>query len=285
MESIMHRGYIAIWRKIQDHRFYRERRVYSKFEAWFDLLMEAQHREYPLQVILGMGVLIQNYGETLKSMRTWGIRWGWSRSKVKRFLNLLQNMNQIVYKNEPPTTRITILNYDKYDPKKIKGEPQSDQDRAAPEPQSNINNNDKNAKNVIDTPNGVSVPDKSETTGKVTILDHPPSRCPHQDIINLYHLILPELPHIQEWDEAAKGWLRARWRSKPERQNLEWWQMYFEWVKKSGWLMGHVRHWSADLRWLVKSSNFAKVINGNYHQKTKFKAEWDFIHGRKNDEG
>ena len=114
----MHRGYFAIWRKFQDHPFWKEKRVYSKAEAWIDLLWEAQHDLEPQEVVLGMTNLFCNYGESLKSLETWSKRWRWNKSRVRRFLKLLENMGQIVTVNETKTTRIIILNYSQYDQKR-----------------------------------------------------------------------------------------------------------------------------------------------------------------------
>lgn len=43
-------GWIKLWRKVQQHPFYKERRVFSRFEAWLDLLFMANHQnhEFPL---------------------------------------------------------------------------------------------------------------------------------------------------------------------------------------------------------------------------------------------
>lgn len=117
----MHRGYFALWRKFQDHKFWTEKRTFSKAEAWIDILMQAQHEKEPTQVVLGMTALTCNYGECLKSTRTWAGRWNWSEAKVRRFFNLLENMKQICSKSEGITTRITILNYSQYDPRATHG--------------------------------------------------------------------------------------------------------------------------------------------------------------------
>ena len=143
----MHRGYFAVWRKIQDHPFYKEKRVFSKYEAWLDLLMNAQHQREPKQVCLGMTVLTQHYGETLRSIRTWGRRWSWGRSKVTRFLKLLEELNQITVKSEGKTSRITILNYKQYDPKRDRNGTRPSRDRATTEPRPNTNKNDNNVNN------------------------------------------------------------------------------------------------------------------------------------------
>ena len=62
----MHRGYFAVWRKIKDHPFYTEPREFSKYEAWLDLLLEAQHEKDAQRVIIGMNVLECHYGESVK---------------------------------------------------------------------------------------------------------------------------------------------------------------------------------------------------------------------------
>ncbi len=114
--------------------------------------------------------------------------------------------------------------------------------------------------------------------------------CRHQEVIALYHEILPEFPQIIEWDDTARKWLRARWRSAPERQDLNFWKEFFQYVRESPFLMGDSeRGWMADLRWLVRSQNFTKVINGNYHFDKRGRTEialevWREIHRRKEEE-
>ena len=96
-----------------------------------------------------------------------------------------------------------------------------------------------------------------------------PPPCPQKQIIELYHQILPEMTRIEVWDEQAEKWLRARWRQRKAWQNLEWWSDYFKLVRESPFLMGNKTTWQADLRWLIRSSNFAKVLNGTYHKDIK----------------
>ena len=91
--------------------------------------------------------------------------------------------------------------------------------------------------------------------------------CPQAQIIALYHELLPELPPAREWPEANAAQLRARWRSTPERQSLDWWRKFFGYVHESDFLMGRKTDFQASLGWLVKASNFAKVVNGNYENR------------------
>ena len=140
-------GYIGLYRKIQDNFLWKEKRAFSKLEAWLDILMEAQHREQPQQVALGMTVLACNYGQSLKSQQTWADRWNWSRTKVSRFFKLLEQQKMITYKSEQITTRLTVCNYGKYDIKRSASKQQACSSRAVSVQQACTDNNDNNEKN------------------------------------------------------------------------------------------------------------------------------------------
>lgn len=94
--------------------------------------------------------------------------------------------------------------------------------------------------------------------------------CPHQEIIALYHELLPTCPQIRDWTAARSALLRARWNEDPRRQNLDFWKRLFGFVAESDFLTGRVstpgrRPFSASLEWLLKPENFAKVREGRYH--------------------
>lgn len=100
-----------------------------------------------------------------------------------------------------------------------------------------------------------------------------PPPCPHEEIISLFHEILPELPRVRIWKGANRQWLQARWREDPKRQNLEWWEKFFRYIRESDFLMGRASPSSSDrdpfrarLRWIVKESNFIKIYEGDYHR-------------------
>ena len=144
-------GYIGLYRKIQDNFLWKEKRAFSKLEAWLDILMEVQHREQPQQVALGMTVLTCNYGQSLKSINTWAKRWNWSQNKVRRFFKMLKSCSMIVTENEQVTTRLTVCNYGKYDIKKNQSGAQTQRQRTtngtASEHHRQTDNNDNNEKN------------------------------------------------------------------------------------------------------------------------------------------
>ncbi len=96
--------------------------------------------------------------------------------------------------------------------------------------------------------------------------------CPHQQIIALYHAALPASPEIREWTPARAIHLRTRWNESPARQNLDWWERFFGYVAKSEFLTGRAhskdrKPFCAPLDWMCKAENFAKIIEGRYHEE------------------
>ncbi len=93
--------------------------------------------------------------------------------------------------------------------------------------------------------------------------------CPQQKIIDLYHRILPMGRQVRVWTPTRSKALRARWREQAERQNMGWWEKFFDYVAKSDFLTGKVyahgrRPFDLSLDWLVKAENMAKVVEGAY---------------------
>lgn len=94
--------------------------------------------------------------------------------------------------------------------------------------------------------------------------------CPHQTLVNLYHEKLSQLPKVQKLTDARKGQLRSLWQEHP---SLNWWERYFEYIAQSDFLCGRADGrngqppFVADLEWITKPSNHAKIIEGKYHRQ------------------
>ena len=104
--------------------------------------------------------------------------------------------------------------------------------------------------------------------------------CNHQEVINLYHQHLPTLRRVEVWNETRKGYLRQRWREVADELSktkaieasdiLAWFAEFFANIGTSRFLTGKVnskdgRAFVADLEWILKPSNFAKIVEGKYH--------------------
>jgi hypothetical protein len=105
-------GWIKLHRSIKEHWLYTEDRVFSKFEAWNDILLSVNFSDAK-QVIKGKIYNIKR-GESTMSLDTWAKRWNWDKSKVRRFLTLLQSDGMIVLVSDNITTHLTVCNYASY---------------------------------------------------------------------------------------------------------------------------------------------------------------------------
>jgi hypothetical protein len=105
---------------------------------------------------------------------------------------------------------------------------------------------------------------------KIKIKKNEIPKCPHNEIIDLYHKILPMCPKVNTWGPERQKFLRARWREYPE---LQLWEQFFDIVSESMFLTGKARAspngrvFVADLEWLVRPLNFAKVLDRKYHEQ------------------
>ena len=130
-------GWIKIDRKIQEHWIFNDS---WKFRNWIDLILMVNHRDNKVEL---NGTLFNcKRGETLRSLQTLATRWRCSKSKVRRFLELLQKEGMIRLKNETKTTRITICKYDTYQI----SDTAVKRKRNTDETHTNPNKNDKNEK-------------------------------------------------------------------------------------------------------------------------------------------
>lgn len=84
------------------------------------------------------------------------------------------------------------------------------------------------------------------------------------------------LPKIKIWNKTRHRHLDQRWKENPEHQSLSFWKRYFEFVKESKFLTGQIPSrngelpFLADLEWLIKANNFAKVIEEKFHRENPY---------------
>lgn len=91
------------------------------------------------------------------------------------------------------------------------------------------------------------------------------SNCPFAEIKNLYHSICKSYPKIKAIDGNRKKAVGARWRTY---RNLETFKELFEIAETSSFLKGeNERNWSADFDWMMKPTNFSKIIEHKYDNR------------------
>ena len=126
-------GWIKLHREIKNHWIYTEKRKFSKFEAWTDILLSVNHAQAKT-IIKGKLITIER-GESILSLDSWGMKWGWNKSAVNRFFDLLKKDGMIVLQNETVTTRLTVCNYASYQDERNAHETQTKRKRNASETQ------------------------------------------------------------------------------------------------------------------------------------------------------
>ena len=145
----MQQGWISLHRKIMEHPLYREKRKFSKLEAWVDLLLMANHKDN--KFMLGNELVEVKKGSFITSELKLMERWDWGKSKVRSFLELLEEDGMIIKKSDRKKTTITICNYCVYQDSEIKNRPRADREQTTSRPRADTNNNDNNEinKNIV----------------------------------------------------------------------------------------------------------------------------------------
>ena len=267
----MHRGYIKIWRKSIDGGWLSNAKLWL---FWCYCLLRATHK--PRKVMLGFKEINLEPGQFIFGRRQASKDTKLSEQTVRTSLHMLLTSHNIAIQTTNKYSIITILNWDTYqDDEKIMTHKTTNK-RPTNDQQLTTNKHykkEKNKKNISSVlahglvPDGT--PEGEKPTGKIKVKTdkHPP--CPYEQIIESYHKHMPGCPRIKVMDEQSKVRLRTRWREDPERQDLAWWDRLFAWCAESEFLTGKVKDFQADLLWIVRPMNWAKVANGNYHRGTK----------------
>jgi hypothetical protein len=102
-------GWIKLHRQLNEHWIWQKPEF---LKWWLDILMQANIE--PKKVLIKGQVIEVSRGEVVYSYETWANRWKINKSKVLRFLKMLEKDSMIVLKSETVTTRITICKYDTY---------------------------------------------------------------------------------------------------------------------------------------------------------------------------
>jgi DNA replication protein DnaD len=138
-------GYISLHRKVMKNFLFREKRVFSRFEAWIYILMNANHTDS--KILLGNQLIEVKKGSFITSEIKLMDEFSWSKSKVRSFLILLESQSMIKKNTDTKKTTLTIVKYSDYQDLQTTKKPRKDHKRTAEELQKDTNNNDNNYNN------------------------------------------------------------------------------------------------------------------------------------------
>jgi len=107
----MSKGWISLHRQVWDNWVWKDK-PFSKGQAWIDLLLMANHEDK--KVLIGNQLITVKRGSFVTSIRKLCDRWGWSNTKVRSFLSLLEQDGMLIVKSDAKKTTLTIANYSDY---------------------------------------------------------------------------------------------------------------------------------------------------------------------------
>ncbi|WP_202976409.1 hypothetical protein [Anaerophilus nitritogenes] len=107
-------GWIKVHRCIKKNWLWQDK-PFSKGQAWIDLIMMMNHEDR--KVLIGNELILVERGSRITSIRKLCDRWGWSNTKLKNFLKILENDGMLIVKSDTKKTIITVVNYNDYQSK------------------------------------------------------------------------------------------------------------------------------------------------------------------------
>lgn len=106
------KNFLPLSRRVFLHPFWKEKRVFSRAEAWIDLIRTAN---WQAGEVLVRGKLIPpNRGELVASLRFLAERWQWSPMKVSRFIRRLETETMTQGVTRHGESILTVTNYAAY---------------------------------------------------------------------------------------------------------------------------------------------------------------------------
>ncbi|MBH1941666.1 hypothetical protein I5677_12255 [Mobilitalea sibirica] len=130
-------GWVSIYRELTEGWLW-EDKPFSKGQAWIDLIILANYKD--AKISLGNEIILVKRGSFITSELKLMERWGWSKTKVRSFLNQLQNDEKIVKKTDRKKTTITLVNYGLYQDIETNKEPKKDHKKTSERPRKDTTN-------------------------------------------------------------------------------------------------------------------------------------------------
>ena len=108
----MNRGYVKIYRCIEDNILWRSDEPFCKRAAWEDLILLVNHDDN--NFMIGNQKIVVKRGQHWTSDDKLAQRWHWSIKKVRAFLEFLKNENMMYIERTNRGSCVTLVNYGKY---------------------------------------------------------------------------------------------------------------------------------------------------------------------------
>ena len=252
-EENMWKGWIHLHRKIQDCFLWDSDEKFDSRSAWIDLLLLANHEDKNT-MFDGKPIVVKK-GQRITSVRSLAERWHWSNEKTLKYLRMLDAENMIIKDSDNKRTLLTIVNYEFYnDTQNTEQYTEPNADRTQTERRTATNKNDKNDKNE-------KKEDIFVELGGV------------EKVVELWKSLSEfGIPSLRGLSDKRKSQLKQRLFEYGPNSYLE----IIEQIRNSDFLRGSTGKWKVTFDWVVCPSNYPKVLEGNYANKTtKSNSPWE----------
>ena len=246
-------GYVKIDRGITKSAIWCDS---DKYKLWTLCLFKAQHTKHtfmvgnqnielePGQFITGRNDISDDFNYGVKSSKKI------NGLTLFRWLESFQDLEMLNIKKTNKYSIVTINNWHKYqgaehhlNNNRTTDEQQSNNKCTSNEHQLNTYKNDNNVKNV-----------KNEKKEDIC----------YQRIVDMYNNTCVSFPRLTKLSDARKKAIKARLRI----YTIDDLQRVFSMAEQSDFLKGaNNRNWSANFDWMLKDTNMAKILDGNYTNK------------------
>lgn len=277
----MNRGYIKLWRKTLDSGLLQNGPAWQLFGY---LLLRATHKPY--RTIVGGVVCELVPGEVVFGRSKAAADLGLGEQQIRTALNLLKKMKIATSRSTNKFTVVSLVNWHNYQDEQAAANQQTNQPVTSTQPAVNHKQEFKNNITSLREVVGATAPTSDQQAeGLEQVEDHQPAQkptappCPHQQILALYHELLPELPRVKVWTGVRQQHLAARWRERwkdgfyaTQSEGLDYWRRLFSYIARCDFLLGKVyvpgrKPFLASLDWIARAENFAKIIEQRYENK------------------
>lgn len=268
-------GYVKLWRGWRDNDIFRGE--FSRADAWVWLIENAAWKETRAR-IKGDSVTLQR-GELSFSQRFMAEKWGWSKSRVDRFIADLREEGMIETRAKIGATAghnagqgqsiITICNYAKYQDEadSARGNDTSKSGASAGQQRGKEIRREEGKKKerVVsdDTTRDLAEPKSRAQFDTETIVDD--DTLSVSDVVISWNNLAREIgfPIVQKLTDARRTAVKARLR----QYSIDDFVTVFAKIRGSPFLRGEVgqQGWKgARFDWTMNERNFLKIYEGNY---------------------
>jgi uncharacterized phage protein (TIGR02220 family) len=243
-------GWIKLHRKLADWEWYKKSNMVHLF---LHMVLTANFEDKTWQ-----GVTIKR-GELITGRKKLSAETGISEQSIRTCFFNLQSTSEITIRSTNKYSIITICNYELYQNEDNSNNQQIPNKKLKTNQQLTTTKELKN-KEVINTSNEVLSTDGS--------VDHNPVvKINYQNLVDYWNK-RTNLNKIKVLSEKRKATVRARIKEHGKERFKE----VIDKAGESGFLNGkNDREWKADFDWIMRPTNFIKILEGNYENKTEKK--------------